>query len=393
MNEDKYYVRSRGRISGPFELEVLRKMYRQGTLLAVHELSVDQITWRPIREHISMLSPTVPKPVVKPPAPSSVGPIDSNQSREPGTIEFQCPQCNARIKAPAQYAGRTGQCRACKAIVPVPSQQDSGPREEPLDFKQDKPSGFKKCPACAELIKTEAKKCRHCGERLEDGVADKDDSYAFADQEDRRLTTKPASDLVPYVRSNDRSISGGRGASRVCPNCSSFSPSTAAICTVCGFDFRTGHHVSEPGTVYPDGAPFHATQHNVHIHGDGGGIGHQQMFFQASMRSVGVAYLFWFFLGIFGAHRFYAGRTESAVTMLIINIGQLVLSCAGMGMIGSGNKDAAEVGGFLGILPCFLGPAIFIWWLVDAFLIPGMIQKYNQQLALQLSQSGGRDHQ
>jgi TM2 domain-containing membrane protein YozV len=54
-----------------------------------------------------------------------------------------------------------------------------------------------------------------------------------------------------------------------------------------------------------------------------------------------VTYVLWFFLGIFSAHRFYLGRTGSAIAQIL---SYLVL-------IG------------------------FIWWIVDAFLIPGMVQE------------------
>lgn len=62
-----------------------------------------------------------------------------------------------------------------------------------------------------------------------------------------------------------------------------------------------------------------------------------------------VAYLLWFFLGCFGAHRFYFGKTGSAIGMLGLTIASAVLSVI---MIG-----------FLGYL------ALFVWWVVDAFLI------------------------
>lgn len=60
-------------------------------------------------------------------------------------------------------------------------------------------------------------------------------------------------------------------------------------------------------------------------------------------RSLVIAYLLWFFLGAFGAHRFYFGKIGSGVAMLLI----VVLSF-GFGAIISG-----------------------IWALVDAFLMPG----------------------
>lgn len=55
--------------------------------------------------------------------------------------------------------------------------------------------------------------------------------------------------------------------------------------------------------------------------------------------STGAAYLLWFFLGFFSAHRFYLGRPGSAIA-------QFLLNCIVIG---------------------------WLWTLIDAFLIPGMI--------------------
>ncbi len=59
------------------------------------------------------------------------------------------------------------------------------------------------------------------------------------------------------------------------------------------------------------------------------------------MKSKGVAYLLWFFLGIFSAHRFYVGK------------------------IGSG------------ILYLLTGQLLGIGWIIDAFILGGMVDKYN----------------
>ena len=86
----------------------------------------------------------------------------------------------------------------------------------------------------------------------------------------------------------------------------------------------------------------------------------QQLLFEANRKSTGAAYLLWFFLGGFGAHRFYLGRTASGV-------GQLLLL-------------------FFGWIPLFTGWIVLgIWWLIDAFLIPDIIRVDNLQTIQDIS--------
>ncbi len=61
------------------------------------------------------------------------------------------------------------------------------------------------------------------------------------------------------------------------------------------------------------------------------------------MKSTFVAYLLWFFLGGLGAHRFYLGRPISAI-LFILTLGGRT-----------------------------------IWWIIDLFLIPGMVQIANMK--------------
>jgi len=68
-----------------------------------------------------------------------------------------------------------------------------------------------------------------------------------------------------------------------------------------------------------------------------------------------IAYLLWFFLWPFGAHRFYLGRIGSAVIMLILSL--------------------TLVGLFVTI----------IWAIVDLFLIPGMVREDRDKLRQQLT--------
>lgn len=67
--------------------------------------------------------------------------------------------------------------------------------------------------------------------------------------------------------------------------------------------------------------------------------------------SVGAAYLLWFFLGIFSAHRFYLGRPGTALLQILSYF-------------------------------VFIG---FLWWLIDAFLIPGMIRGRQDEIRQRLT--------
>ena len=82
---------------------------------------------------------------------------------------------------------------------------------------------------------------------------------------------------------------------------------------------------------------------------------HKQMVFEANRKSVGIAYLLWFFVGIFGAHRMYSGRMKSGVTQLV-----LLLSVVGW-------------------------LVLFPWLLVDLVLIPGMVREQNMQTISKLT--------
>jgi TM2 domain-containing membrane protein YozV len=79
------------------------------------------------------------------------------------------------------------------------------------------------------------------------------------------------------------------------------------------------------------------------------------MLFEANKKSLVVAYLLWFFLGVFGAHNFYLRRTGVAVAQLILTI-----TIVGLAIVG-------------------------IWVIVDAFLIPGWVSDRNNMLVRELS--------
>ncbi|QIB36158.1 TM2 domain-containing protein [Ancylobacter pratisalsi] len=95
-----------------------------------------------------------------------------------------------------------------------------------------------------------------------------------------------------------------------------------------------------------------------------GGDARSLMLYEANKKSMGVAYLLWFFLGGMGGHRFYCGRTGSAVAQLMLTVFGLILAAVGVGLV--------------------LLVGVGLWVLVDAFLIPGWIAGHNNLLAHQL---------
>lgn len=82
-------------------------------------------------------------------------------------------------------------------------------------------------------------------------------------------------------------------------------------------------------------------------------------------KSMMVAYALWFFACQLGAHRFYLGRTGSAAGMVCLWLGSLAV------IVTSGFNIASMGIGLIALL------ASFIWMIVDAFLIPGMVRDAN----------------
>src|SRR5690606_10755064 len=89
------------------------------------------------------------------------------------------------------------------------------------------------------------------------------------------------------------------------------------------------------------------------------------MAFESDKKSAGLAFVLWLLLGGVGGHRFYLGRTGSAVAQLLLFL--------------IGWLTVWVVVGFLLLIP--LG----IWLLVDLFLISGMVQQHNDALMARLN--------
>ncbi len=87
----------------------------------------------------------------------------------------------------------------------------------------------------------------------------------------------------------------------------------------------------------------------------------KMMMYDANKKHMVLAYVLWFFLGAFGAHRMYINRTMSGIIMAILT----VISWITLYII---------IGGFGLII-------VTIWWVIDAFLIMGWVERHNNHLA------------
>ena len=72
--------------------------------------------------------------------------------------------------------------------------------------------------------------------------------------------------------------------------------------------------------------------------------------FQNQKKSMAASYILWYLFGFFGAHRFYLGETKTAIIQLILTLT------------------------IIGII------ITFVWWIVDAFLIPKILRTRNAEL-------------
>jgi len=116
----------------------------------------------------------------------------------------------------------------------------------------------------------------------------------------------------------------------------------------------------EPQTGAPTIAPTpqitSQPPESVVASGPGAGEGVADTGLPAS-KSTPVAYLLWFFLGVFGAHRFYLGAIVTAIVQLALLIVSVAVSFWNI---------------FAGVAPLVV---VTIWWMVDGFLTNDMLKK------------------
>lgn len=82
------------------------------------------------------------------------------------TINFKCPSCGNPMEAPESLRDKTILCQVCGVEVAVSEKNSSVSKEETVSpIKLQKRT--KDCPYCGEEILAVAKKCKHCGEFMD----------------------------------------------------------------------------------------------------------------------------------------------------------------------------------------------------------------------------------
>lgn len=104
-------------------------------------------------------------------------------------FKFNCPHCNQDLEAPEDMFGQTIACPSCeKNIILEAPAPDIPPAIPPVM------NGCMPCPYCGEDVLVQAKKCKHCGEFLDDTLRKKTDERAS------RTSYNPLHQVQGFVR-------------------------------------------------------------------------------------------------------------------------------------------------------------------------------------------------
>jgi TM2 domain-containing membrane protein YozV/DNA-directed RNA polymerase subunit RPC12/RpoP len=183
---ETYYIRWRGKISGPIAKEHLIAMAKSGQVTKHHSVSSDRILWTPAGEIDWLLKPAPPPPMPEEPGEpveEEIAPQAAGQEAIPvGELRVFCTSCGQELSVEDRYAGRDVQCPSCKAIVRVPGGQQAAPEQEPAPQPSHKQeinlASMVYCRECGKHVHASARACPHCGAPVRRGSQGKSKTVA-----------------------------------------------------------------------------------------------------------------------------------------------------------------------------------------------------------------------
>jgi TM2 domain-containing membrane protein YozV/DNA-directed RNA polymerase subunit RPC12/RpoP len=85
------------------------------------------------------------------------------------SIYVACPSCRKEFSAPDDSAGKVAKCPTCASMIEIPAR--SARVEAPPVVPTTAPAmPSLACPYCGEKIQASARKCKHCGEYLDESL-------------------------------------------------------------------------------------------------------------------------------------------------------------------------------------------------------------------------------
>ena len=123
---------------------------------------------------------------------------------------------------------------------------------------------------------------------------------------------------------------------------------------------------------------------NLGSSGEGLSDAERMMRYDANKKSALLAYVIWFFLAGLAGHRFYLRRYRSAVIMLLLWLAGVLLIV--FSLVAARTSEAGDAVRSLAVFAPVVLAIPAIWVVVDLFLIPGMVRKFNHGIIDRLQQ-------
>lgn len=130
MAGEAYYVRARGKVSGPYNVDGLQKLAKRGLLSRIHEISSDRVGWAAASEYEDLFPQSTPN---RGEAASVRSPVAVPEEQD----TLQCPICGGLFAM--NQMDQSGVCKRCAR--PRPTSHPSAPSPpQPVTYYSRSPA-------------------------------------------------------------------------------------------------------------------------------------------------------------------------------------------------------------------------------------------------------------